>query len=353
MVGVTQNQETLGFTKYLGLLSPVKKKSPTNERYSFFPSEGSDTSSGDEQGSAGFDVADELEKGFAEEGFAAKNMRHPGTLSNRLARCSIVYQESCDEYHLMSEDLNLMMAARLIPQEKRIEFYGPCEQGPSSRMSGTRNERRRPAFTMGFGEDTDELTLVQTRCECCAHRPRHLTCEYFGKGQQVALIKHSRRTIGDKMVRVHNLDVHVPPLVNGTKSAVWCPVFTGKDLGSRSPSSPSSNSSSKSASPTRRRFTSEFHIGSLLPTDQDEPLKICTRLPEWDKEVESLVLNFKDRRNLCSSPRNFMLEYGCGKDAEIVLQHAQNGKSTWCLDYKHPLSAVQAFAIAMASIEWD
>jgi len=301
-----------------------------------------------------FDAVDELEKGFADEGFVAKALRHPEASSARLTRCSIVHQEGSDEYHLLSETLDLLMVARHLPQEDLIEFLCPGE-APGSPTPGARGERRRqrPAFSMSLGEGGGaEMTLVQGRCECCAHRPRHLTCEYMGKGQQVARIRHSRRSIGGGKARVHRLEVHIPPVVNGTKSAVWCPVFTGKDLGCLSPSA-SSRSSSTSMSPSRRRTPSKALLPECLPGDLDEPLSLTSRLPEWDAHVESLVLDFQGRSNLCVSPRNFMLEYGSGRDAEIVFQHAQNGRSTWCLDYKHPLSTVQAFAIAMASLHWD
>merc|ERR1712079_853783 len=89
------------------------------------------------------------------------------------------------------------------------------------------------------------------------------------------------------------------------------------------------------------------------PVAEATELTRCTIIFQESTEVESLVLNFQKRDNICSSPRNFMLEDGCGQDSRVILQHGRNGQCTWCLDFRHPLSTVQAFAIAMSSLEWN
>merc|ERR1712216_177037 len=73
-------------------------------------------------------------------------------------------------------------------------------------------------------EGLDEWLLVQAKCEYCAHRPQHLTCEFQGKGQQVACIQHCREEIHKALV--HCMAVHLP-----AEETVWCPMRFGKDLG--------------------------------------------------------------------------------------------------------------------------
>lgn len=308
----------------------------------------SDASTADLESSA-FDIADDLEKGYAPEVVLTNNVRHPGAPRENLERCSIIYQESTDEFHLMSEGLDLLLIARYLARERRFEFFfsseaaSPTSANPAASPS-SKSERRRPAFLMPYNEGADEWTLLQTRCECCVHRPRHLTCEYMGKGQQVVRIQHSRRRVGKALV--HHVNAHVPPLVGETQSAVWCPALTGKDLGSRSPSAlPRARSGSLSPKKDRTRLPQS--------PEGDEPVQLCSKLPAWDSEVESLVLNFQGRNNLSSSPRNFMLCVGPLQDSQPIMQHAQIGTNTWCLDFKYPLSVVQAFAIAMSSLDWD
>jgi len=366
MVALTQTEEAAGLARYLGYLSPSALKTRSSkERPDFHNSEPEPqepvnvwaSEAAPEQDSAAFDIADELEKGLVEdEGFRAKNIRHPPSPNSGFERCSIIYQEATDEFHLMSADLDLLLVAKRVAQERRVEFSCPSEA--QQILSPTaRSDRKRPAFAMAYGEDADDWSLLQCKCERCAHRPRHLTCEYVGKGQQVARIQHSRRPVenanGQVQARVHHVSVHVPPVLRDNESAVWCPIWTGKDLGSRStPNSPSSRGSGGgSQSPRRRR--PELSLNELLPGAEDEPLQFQTRLPIWDPEVESLVLNFQGRPNLCSSPRNFMLETVSGQERKVILQHAQISKNTWCLDFMYPLSVVQAFAIAMSSVDWD
>jgi hypothetical protein len=91
-------------------------------------------------------------------------------------------------------------------------------------------------------------------------------------------------------------------------------------------------------------------LSAAEPTD--EPLELCSRLPKWDDELEALVLNFENRK-VSPSLRNFMLREALDtEDAKIVCQHACMGDCTYCLDVAHPLSPVQAFAVAMVSLDW-
>jgi len=222
-----------------------------------------------------------------------------------------------------------------------------------------------PSFTLlACGDDARVWTLQQGVCERCAHRPWHSTCGYLGKGQQLAKIHHSCRVMSG--AKVHSAGVHLPPVCSaggGTNSAGWCPASAGCDLGD---SRPSSTASSLSPSNRRRQVSSP---GQQLPSTPgsderegqhvdeivEQPLLLRTRLPTWDGEVESLVLNFQGRRHVIPSPRNFILEARRSEDEEasIVLQHAKSGNKSWCLDFTYPLSAVQAFAISMSSISWD
>lgn len=227
-----------------------------------------------------------------------------------------------------------------------------------------------PSFTLlACDDDARVWTLQQGVCEQCAHRPWHSTCGYLGKGQQLAKIHHSCRVMSG--MKVHSAGVHLPPLcsaLGGTNSAGWCPASAGCDLGDSRPSATSSTTSSLSPSNRRRQggFSSNWQQQPLTPgSDEQEgqhvdemveqPLLLRTRLPTWDGEVESLVLNFQGRRHVIPSPRNFILEATRPEDdnVSIVLQHAKSGNKSWSLDFTYPLSPVQAFAISMSSIRWD
>lgn len=137
---------------------------------------------------------------------------------------------------------------------------------------------------------------------------------------------------------MHFVDLYVPPLLN-EQSTLWCPACTNKDLGSKTPLSVGGSSSPTTKSPS-------FH---LLPPEGAAALHLQSKLPTWSSELESLIQNFEDRVGLHPSPRNFMVQ----AEGKVVMQHAQIAENTWCLDFKHPLSVIQAFAGAMSSLDWD
>jgi tubby-related protein 1 len=94
----------------------------------------------------------------------------------------------------------------------------------------------------------------------------------------------------------------------------------------------------------------------MLASEEDEAVYVDTILPTWDEEVESLVLSFEGR-TARASERNFKLTLagppleGCAPD--VLFQHVKLSDDMWCIDFKHPLSAVQAFGIALSSIKWE
>jgi hypothetical protein len=127
-----------------------------------------------------------------------------------------------------------------------------------------------------------------------------------------------------------------------------------------------------SLSPTNRE-----RVRQLLRRDAEEPTHLQLRLPTWDEELESLVHDFKSR-HVDASPGNLLLARAPkastglgtlentdpadsadlspvrGKQLEdLLLQHAKMSDNTYCLDFAHPLSPVQAFAIAMVAHTWD
>lgn len=75
----------------------------------------------------------------------------------------------------------------------------------------------------------------------------------------------------------------------------------------------------------------------------------CFQRPKWDDAVGGHVLNFHGRVTK-SSIKNFQLACETTGDA-TVLQFGRVGDETFTMDYEYPLSAVQAFAICLASMD--
>lgn len=314
-----------------------------------------------------FDIADDLENGFMAEAVLSKEASTPVRSREPFRRCCIFHlADPAEEYHLLSETGDMLLTAKYVRRERRLEFYLADEATNTSPQSVSSSKRSRPAFTMSYSENNDNWVLKQTSCEHCAHRPKHMSCESLGKAQQVAFIQHSRRRAGKALV--HFVDVRIPPaLRDDAASMVWCPVTLGRDLSDRSPASRGNSDASPvaaecgSGTPSRRRSGGNV-TGYLTPTkdrfrtqqlvDEEDPLQLCTKMPAWDEELESLVLNFHDR-TVQSSPMNFMLCADPEGSSRVVMQHAKMCNNTYSLDFKHPLSTIQAFAVALTALLWD
>jgi len=361
-----------------------------------------------------FNSADDLEQGFAAEAVQAKTAASPAQPKEPFRRCCIFHSvDPVDEFHLVSQTGDMLLTAKFLRREHRIEFYLPEEEKRLALQSESCMRRRGvPAFTTTHSEHNDNYVVTQTCCDHCVQRPRHLSCKFLGKAQQMAFIQHSRRKVGPHAL-LHYVDVRIPSLVADTESMVWCPVTLGRDLSDKFPAqggTPRRTRSGQSLGDHVRRTRSGQSLGSYsssqgcrdngtksqplgsysssqgcrddgtksLPLGsyssshccrdrseeelqegpeteelQEEPdaLQLRTKMPVWDDTVDSLVLNFNDR-TVQSSPMNFML---CTADQSqrVVMQHAKLSANTYCLDFRHPLSTAQAFAIALSSLKWD
>lgn len=340
-----------------------------------------------------FDLADQLEKGLTKSIDFEQGVSCPVRRQKRLRRhCIFHLADPVDEYQLVSENGDLVLTAKFKRKDLHFDFFtsDPHPEKPALAAASSR-----PAFSMSYNESTHEWILVRSRCERCMHRPKHLTCDYLGKGQQMARIKYSRRPVGPKKIFVHHVEIKVPPLEPSGESAVWCPAEMGRDLGAREmPGSPSRRQASGGSSPGNRAW-----VRHILQRESSEPSCLHSRMPVWDRDLECLVLNFKSR-HVEASPHNFMLckeeredcvstsassgssggspdqspsrdvdpdlssptsakraadgrkSGGESEEDAVIFQHAKMSGNTYCLDFNHPLSPVQAFAAAMASLTW-
>jgi len=227
-----------------------------------------------------FLAADELEKGVGDLTAGLYRIRHPPAPSEKLHRCMVVRNAKTGDYQLLTEEkLVVIMTARIV-SKTRVDFLLPGEEDEAEDCySG-----RRPAFIMTHNKEADEWLLIQPRCDFCVHKPHHLTCDFFGKNQQVAHVRHSRRKVEE--ANVHYVDVHVPPLVTDL-SSVWCPAWTGKDLGSPSPGG-ASRGSPTASTPTSNRsifFFAAAPRGQRRAVFEDEATCLEQRTECLDREL--------------------------------------------------------------------
>jgi hypothetical protein len=90
--------------------------------------------------------------------------------------------------------------------------------------------------------------------------------------------------------------------------------------------------------------------GEYSPPNDYGLLALQNRPPWWNVELGSFVLNFGGRVSV-ASVKNFQL---CEKNDQdyIMLQFGRiQGRHSFTMDFQYPLTAVQAFAIAISSLQ--
>jgi hypothetical protein len=93
------------------------------------------------------------------------------------------------------------------------------------------------------------------------------------------------------------------------------------------------------------------HVDNTSTPGEDHGLlALQNRPPWWNVELGSFVLNFGGRVSV-ASVKNFQL---CDRNDQdnIMLQFGRiQGRHSFTMDFQHPLTAVQAFSIAISSLQ--
>eukprot|EP00948_MAST-09A_sp_MAST-9A-sp1_P002412 g2412.t1 len=247
-----------------------------------------------------------------------------------------------------------------------------------------------------IANSTSSFTLYSTRCEHCDKLLRRFTCggvlaPHNECRQRLADINHSLVPIaGVDGVEARRLEVIMPGLLDedvqkekGVFRVPWCPRVKKEFTELVVPVSARSKSAA-SESETLARTESEDvgreEKGQKQKQQQLGEIKRCvsdgatvklsssasfssfassmtpniacaSRLPEWNEDAGSLVLTFQDGRVKEPSAKNFLLaDIGSKTTYHIQFGKVKNGK--YNLDFKHPVSPLQAFGVALSAFAW-
>lgn len=249
-------------------------------------------------------IFDCAEKGLMRSEAPAALSR-PFSQSRCLERFLVVRSAGCQRYHLFSDNGDALMTAGFNTTESKVEFlvYNASEKTYESS----------PTFSMAYNRNKSTWLLVQEQCRSCPNSPSSpLTPSTPSptQPQQLALFRHFCKDVGDGLARC--MEVTLPTYQEG----LWRRHSVQIDL-------------------RRGRGVAEH---------------LVTRLPDWDPAEQSLTLDF-DGRFLQGSAKNFQLALEHAS-TEAVFQYGKIGANTFCLDFKAPLSIVQAFAASISAAYW-
>ncbi len=97
------------------------------------------------------------------------------------------------------------------------------------------------------------------------------------------------------------------------------------------------------------RKDSETLLGKWKSNSMTDILELHNKHPVWSDETQAYVLNFHGRVTQ-ASVKNFQLVHSADEDY-IVLQFGRISDDLFTLDYNFPMSAMQAFTIALSSFD--
>jgi hypothetical protein len=259
-----------------------------------------------------FEIADTLEQGLACE--VVTDFMHPLRRSSKLWRFQVRRSDDRLRYRLYTDEGDFLMFAQAFPELRKVHFF---LYNPDDKEASTLLDLNRPAFSMTWNDNRTEWRLVQEKCEHCQFSPRHLSCCASCGKQQVAFIRHGRHNIGDGVF--NNMELIVPGLHSDESRVIWCPRLGRGDL-------------------------------AVEPQEPFESQELVTRAPAWNDEVESLVLDFKGRK-VQSSAKNFQLSLG-QRPEHVICQYGKIAPHTFSLDFRYPLSCIQAFGTSITTMFW-
>ncbi|KNC49789.1 TULP3 protein [Thecamonas trahens ATCC 50062] len=90
-------------------------------------------------------------------------------------------------------------------------------------------------------------------------------------------------------------------------------------------------------------------ISKHKANERDEMLCLTNKSPVWNEESQSYVLNF-NRRVSHASVKNFQIVHP-EDPSYIIMQFGRIGDHEFTMDYRYPMTALQAFGIALSSFD--
>jgi hypothetical protein len=272
----------------------------------------------------------------------------------------------------------------------------PAPGSPQRRLLA---ERRRYCSVLRLNEAKNGYRLVSCACELCDQQLGKFSCGVAAspdERQVLAEIRHVTRIIAGTEIEARCLDVQLPALTeeDASQRVVWCPRTMAHGVhgsiaeehsrlrrqGSQGTSGavgaalrgvevihdPNEDAETKDNSDDERERSQssrgaasakalDRRISNAAPSGGDfahnsdkDRYFFMTKLPVWNDEMGSLVLKFRNARVLEASSKNFIL--ADKRDPErAIFQLGKHSQGRFNLDFKHPISPLQAFGLALSA----
>jgi hypothetical protein len=207
------------------------------------------------------------------------------------------------QYRLFRDGGEFVMYAevRFVAKEVCFFMYDPDDKENSL------YDPERPAFSMQF-DDSKTAWVMSHFLDGAWSSPKRATSgSRQGRQEEVLFVEHSKDKVGEGINYGLNAE------------------FTSK--------------------------CSELGSSSQLDADGKSMHKLVSRQAVWNEELQTLVLDFRERE-VIPSAKNFQVVRE-GANSRVVCQHGKISSNTFALDFRAPLSIAQAFAMSVTTLFWE
>lgn len=249
-----------------------------------------------------FEAIDAMECGLSCEPVTSHFLQPNPSAGKKKA---MVVKRSADklQHTLFDEDMSAVFIARTVMEKDCVEIFAAGGKNPSE--LGTSHAAVGPAFTLTFDSSKKVWQMGSQHCEHCQWRAPHLSCTSLG-GQTFARVSQSKENIGE--AKALCMDVEIPQVYADGSRELWCPHCSGT---------------------------------------RSKQMDLSSERPKWNSRIEALTMDFNGRAQAASA-KNFKLSLG----DQNVLLYGKRSNGDFCLDFEHPLSVAQAFAISLTTMFW-
>jgi len=180
--------------------------------------------------------------------------------------------------------------------------------------------------------------LWSSSCEHCDNN-YHFNCTDSATQQemreQLMLIESNVQDLSDSIM--YTLNIIMPTVDEANRKKTWCP--------RKYPHANDYNSDNFLIKDFEKRKSPRAAV-------EEDSLSLTTVSPQWDEGLQSFCIDFGGRiqRN---SKRNFQIQKSDDPQSNVLCQFGKKDQGLYILDYKSPLSLIQALGVALVSLQWE
>ncbi|KAI9352209.1 king tubby 1-like protein [Obelidium mucronatum] len=212
-----------------------------------------------------------------------------------------------------------------------------------------------PSYEL-FIEDNDRLVFyLSARKQNFVNKSSHyaISTDRLANWSNKSIIAHVRSNFIGTAFSIYSNANGSPKMKFGVQEEFCAVLYEPNILGVKGPRKMTVIIPAMEEDGTRYQLKPDNERDTLLfrsKKDVDKDIHVMhNKTPQWNPETESFVLNFSNRVTM-ASVKNFQIVHDHDLDY-IIMQFGRIASDKFTMDYRYPMTAVQAFGIALTSFD--